>query len=49
MRHNETPSSGALPLPPLHQMMKRKGALTDGSAGCIENTQCAPNGMERSQ
>jgi hypothetical protein len=23
--------------------MKREGALTDGSAGCIENTHCAPS------
>jgi hypothetical protein len=23
--------------------MKPEGALTDGSAGCIENTQCAPS------
>ena len=32
-----------LALPPLHHKMEREGALTDGSADCIENTQCAPS------
>jgi transposase len=37
------PVTAPLALPSLHRMMKRKGVLTDGSADCIENTQCAPS------
>jgi len=45
MHHNRTSSSGdcALGLAPASSADEREGALTDGSADCGENTQCAPS------
>src|ERR1700722_10926259 len=45
VHHKQTPSSGdcVLGQAPAPSQMEREGVLTDGSADCIENTQCAPS------
>jgi hypothetical protein len=45
MHNTKMSSSGdcVLVLALLHHKMERESALTDGSADCFENTQCAPS------